>query len=518
MAIFHEYPYTNFHDLNLDWIIKIVKELKAIVDSIDVDEINRRFTNIETILAEHSADIALLKSQSTSAAAAISALQTTVSSMEVDITQIHSQIDGVIDQIAAAVSELTGDVTALETDLEDYKTATNARLKNVEDAAFDPSQIVMSNYPFNFAISTLNGNKYGIRIVADEAVSSQDSIQWVDGGDYAPGGTATPEKQKFRSTFKIPRFFNSGNQCHMVIPNIFPIKYAANINWSLYFYANRWIGPTSGNVGICKVGPINFTDLLAEGGYTIATNPDANSACFNSMELFANEETGCYDLHIYNGRNGKYCWIQNYFFTSLMILPLDLGTMSQTPSIQKYFNLLNTYLTQANSNIDSKITSAVAQSQSVLEDLISASHDSGLRAAIVMNPIVFNEDPDVVTSITRNYSKYSVQRVFDHYGASYDYYVKRLYVDLTMVLHDVPDSVDVELGQFAVGGSVPISMANSGLVNIAANAGVPLLEEYASVGADGTLAMHLKGATPVNSTMTVRINGYIEVVEDNLLP
>lgn len=514
MAIFHEYPYTNFHDLNLDWIIKIVKELKAIVDTIDVDTINSHFATIDGILAEHTADIAALQAQSSAAASAISTLQTTVSSMEVDIAQIHSQIDGVIDQIAAAVSELTGDVTDLETELDNYRTATDSRLTNLEQAAFDPSQIVMSNMPVTFAMSTLDGTKNGLRIVVDGSGAASDAIQWVDGGNYAPGG-AIPQKQKFNSTHKVPRFYASGNACHLVVPSIFPIKYGAAINWALYFYANRWIGSTSGNTGICKVGPINFTDLLADGGVQQAT-PAAGTGCFNDIELFANEDTGCYDLHIYNGRNGKYTWINDYIISSLMVIPLDLGNVGVTAGVQKYFNLLNTYMTQASNNVDSKITSAVAQSQSVLEDLISASHDTGLRAAIVMNPIVFNEDPDVVTSITRNYSKYSVQRVFDHYGASYDYYVKRLYVDLTMVLHDVTDSVDVELGQFAVGGSVPISMANSGLVNIAANAGVPLLEEYASVGADGTLAMHLKGLTPVNTTMTVRINGYIEVVEDNL--
>lgn len=27
----HQYPYTNFHDLNLDWIIKVLKETESIV-------------------------------------------------------------------------------------------------------------------------------------------------------------------------------------------------------------------------------------------------------------------------------------------------------------------------------------------------------------------------------------------------------------------------------------------------------------------------------------------------------
>ena len=62
---------------------------------------------------------------------------------------------------------------------------------------------------------------------------------------------------------------------------------------------------------------------------------------------------------IYNGRNGKFAWINNYMFSSMMVLPLDLGTMSQTPNIQKYFNLLNTYMIQMGTNLDNRITSAI---------------------------------------------------------------------------------------------------------------------------------------------------------------
>ena len=52
MAIFRKFPYTNYHDLNLDWIIEQVKlyiakcdileldfkELKEYVDSLDIQE------------------------------------------------------------------------------------------------------------------------------------------------------------------------------------------------------------------------------------------------------------------------------------------------------------------------------------------------------------------------------------------------------------------------------------------------------------------------------------------------
>lgn len=348
----HNYPYTNYHELVLDFLTNLVQALKKIVDDADLEHLPERLQAIDDTLSANQLAISALESASASASQAIQDLRAITSAHTADLEAIHNEIDGVID-------DLTESITALEGEFNNYRTATDSRLQALEGVAFDPSQIVMSNYPFNFALSMLNANKFGVRIVVDEAVSDHDSIQWVDGGNYAPGGSLTPNKQKFNSTFKIPMFLSSGNQCHLVIPSVFPIKYSASINWTLYFYANRYIGATSGNVGICKVGAINFTDLMAEGGYTNPNTPDANSACFNSMELFANQETGCYDLHIYNGRNGKFAWINNYMFSSMMVLPLDLGTMSQTPSIQKYFNLLNTYMIQMGTNLDNRITSAI---------------------------------------------------------------------------------------------------------------------------------------------------------------
>lgn len=400
-AFVHNYPYCNYHELVLDFLTKLVQELDKIVKDADLEHLPERLQAIDEMLDANQLAIHALESASASASQAIQDLRAITSAHTADLEAIHNEIDGVID-------DLTESITALESEFNNYKTATDARLQALEGVAFDPSQIVMSNYPFNFALSMLNANKFGVRIVADEAVSDHDSIQWVDGGNYAPGGTLTPNKQKFNSTFKIPMFLSSGNQCHLVIPSVFPVKYGANINWTLYFYANRYIGATSTNIGICKVGAINFTDLMAEGGYTNPNTPDANSACFNSMELFANQETGCYDLHIYNGRNGKFAWINNYMFTSMMVLPLDLGTMSQVPSIQKYFNLLNTYMIQSGTNLDNRINSAIntaltpvnAEIDGVAEDLSEVEADAFKKSELR----TLNFTPVSGVSVIANYS------------------------------------------------------------------------------------------------------------------
>ena len=51
MAIFENFPYTNVHELNLDWIIKTVKELGLKVDDLDdivnnkIDEYVKEYIN-----------------------------------------------------------------------------------------------------------------------------------------------------------------------------------------------------------------------------------------------------------------------------------------------------------------------------------------------------------------------------------------------------------------------------------------------------------------------------------------
>lgn len=348
-AFVHNYPYCNYHELVLDFLTKLVQELDKIVKDADLEHLPERLQAINDALDANQLAIHALESASASASQAIQDLRAITSAHTADLEAIHNEIDGVID-------DLTEAITALEGDFNNYRTATDSRLQALEEAAFDPSQIVMSNMPFNFALSTLNGNANGMRIVVDGSGATSDAIQWVDGGSYSPSNI--PNKQKFTSNFKVPRFYSSGNACHLIIPSIFPIKYGASLNWTLYFYANRWIGATSGNTGIAKVGPINFTDLLAEGGVQQAT-VSAQTGCFNDIELFANQETGCYDLYIYNGRNNKYTWINDYIISSLMIVPVDLGNVGIATGVQKYFNLLNTFLTQSNSNIDSKITSGI---------------------------------------------------------------------------------------------------------------------------------------------------------------
>lgn len=392
----HNYPYCNYHELVLDFLTKLVQALDKIVKEADLEHLPEKFAEINSILDANQQAISVLESASASASQAIQDLRAITSAHTADLEAIHNEIDGVID-------DLTESITALEGEFNNYRTATDSRLQALEDAAFDPSQIVMSNFPFNFAISLLNGTKNGIRIVQDTAVSTTDSITWVDGGGYQP--TNIPVKARFTNTYKIPRFANSGNQCHIVIPSIIPCVYRTGVNWTLYFYANRWIGAQSDNNGICYTDAINFTDLLAEGG--VQKSVTSANPCFVDMELFPNQETGCYDLHIYNGRNGVYTG-NDFKIASLMILPINIVGTTQQQTRQSYFTLFNSYLIQANANIDSRISTAIntaltpvnAEIDGVAEDLSEVNADAFKKSELR----TLNFTPLSGVSVIANYS------------------------------------------------------------------------------------------------------------------
>lgn len=474
----HNYPYTNYHEVVLDFLQNLVAELQQIVDDADLEHIQERLTAIDTALASDAQAISALESASIAASDAIQALRAITTAHTADLEQIHSEIDGVIDQISAAVETLQGEMADMTTDFENYKTATDAAISNLNQAAFDPSQIVMSNMPFNYALSTLNGSKNGMRIVVDGSGSASDAIQWVDGGQYAPSNI--PNKQKFMRTFKIPRFYSSGNAAHLVIPSIIPIKYGGSINWQIYFYANRWIGATSGNVGICKVGPINFTDLLAEGGVQQAT-PNAGTGCFNDIELFANESTGCYDLYIYNGRNNKYCWINDYMISSLMVLPVDLGNVGITAGIQKYYNLLNTYLPQTIKDIDNAIDSAVNEALiPVNQDLYRAFKGSDIDS------LSFTAATGV--TVVSNHS-HCMNKVYSE--ADNTYFASIYNIDLVVNVADLENNATYTIGDFdislyPISGSrtvdVAIESPNNGSFGSFSNNGEINIKAYGTFG------------------------------------
>jgi hypothetical protein len=214
------------------------------------------------------------------------------------------------------------------------------------------------------------------------------------------------------------------------------------------------------------------------------------------MELFANEETGCYDLYIYNGRGGRYCWINDFMFSSLMILTLDLGTMSQVPSIQKYFNLLNTYLTQTTSNIDGRINSAISSALSPVNQEINDLEGDIITQCLNWNNLwSIDLTPDTGVTLVSNYSK-------EVHGIKANNRYTIISVDLTLDITGLTDNTTFVIGVLDLYYS---ALSNARTLNVAI--------EGANNGAFGTIdttgTIRVKAYGTFTGTTRVRITGSI---------
>lgn len=478
--------FANQINANVEYLREIVERIQTLIDGFDA-----RITANEQ-------DIANLKTAMESVNTIIEGINSTLTDMQGDIDSNAAAIENLAQdverEINSAIVPLQNSVQSLG-----LTVANNtSRITVLEEAAFDPSSIVMSQMPFNFALSTLNGNANGMRIVVDGSGASSDAIQWVDGGSYSPSNI--PNKQKFLNNFKVPRFYSSGNASHLVIPSIFPIKYGASLNWTLYFYANRWIGATSGNTGIAKVGPINFTDLLVEGGVQ-QTTPSAQTGCFNDLELVANGSTGCYDLYIYNGRNNKYCWINDYIITSLMVLPIDLGNVGIATGVQKYFNLLNTYLTQTTQNIDGRITSAVNTALIPINSEISELQSDVLHSLKAGDIDDMSFTPVTGVSVVTNKS-YAINKVYsDEAGA---HLVSLYFIDLVLDVSNLASNTATPIGEFDW-SLYPVTGSRSAEVSVES----PNNGAWGSISTTGAITIKAFAVTSFGETTRVRVTGTV---------
>lgn len=117
MAIWHKYPYTDIHDLNLDWIIRVVKEMKEKFDSIDFDYIFNTLTELNNITAQHTTEIAGLNDAISNINSQILDLANDLESQSGDIEALQDRVNG----IGTQITQITQNITTMQGDIRDMK-------------------------------------------------------------------------------------------------------------------------------------------------------------------------------------------------------------------------------------------------------------------------------------------------------------------------------------------------------------------------------------------------------------
>lgn len=121
MGFFHEYPYTDMHELNLDWVIKQITQL-----DLDIKGIEERATKkaIEESKAYIDAEIVSLESRFTALSNEVAQMRTYFDSK---VSELQTQYNEFIQYVNAQLTLMNNRIIALKEEIDADIIGVNAR-------------------------------------------------------------------------------------------------------------------------------------------------------------------------------------------------------------------------------------------------------------------------------------------------------------------------------------------------------------------------------------------------------
>lgn len=184
MGIFNDFPYSNLHDENLEWICTQLKKLNAFI----VNNPNLDPEEFEKELAEIRANITNLENSISATDGKIDAVNDTISQIQNSIESINTKIDTITDQI-----ESTGQkITSLESEVANVKNS----LPNV--GFYNTSYVVYVGDSYTAGPGSTDGRGWTDRLTSILPVGTRTYTVWNGGGGFTragDGGTMTQAVQ-----------------------------------------------------------------------------------------------------------------------------------------------------------------------------------------------------------------------------------------------------------------------------------------------------------------------------------
>lgn len=184
MGIFNDFPYSNLHDENLEWICTQLKKLNAFI----VNNPNLDPEGFEKELAEIRANITNLENSISATDGKIDAVNDTISQIQNSIESINTKIDTITDQI-----ESTGQkITSLESEVANVKNS----LPNV--GFYNTSYVVYVGDSYTAGPGSTDGRGWTDRLTSILPVGTRTYTVWNGGGGFTragDGGTMTQAVQ-----------------------------------------------------------------------------------------------------------------------------------------------------------------------------------------------------------------------------------------------------------------------------------------------------------------------------------
>lgn len=244
MYRFHAFPYTNFHDINIDWLLQKVKALEDWAAQFDVDELKNEITEIingmiedgtfdtffsewvepiNTQLTDLTSRVVTLETSQAAQDTSITALRTDLNaltlSVNTDIPNIFTQLDELDDLTSSqqtALTNLQNNYALLNSafttfqesatsELSDHEARISA-LENVEPVA---PKWQTRNYIYG-------GNEYATMALLEAAIEQGTALI----GDHAPV-TLTDEAgiNTFSATVYVAKYHKNDGAFLLVVPS-----------------------------------------------------------------------------------------------------------------------------------------------------------------------------------------------------------------------------------------------------------------------------------------------------------
>lgn len=122
LPFFNKYPYTNFEQLNLDWLMNTVGSFESRVDAVEtkVSELDTKVDTFDDRITQNTDDIAGIKTRLDDDEDDLDGLKDRMTTAEGNITSLTGRVDDHDDDIADLKTRMTGaegDVDQLQNDL-----------------------------------------------------------------------------------------------------------------------------------------------------------------------------------------------------------------------------------------------------------------------------------------------------------------------------------------------------------------------------------------------------------------